>query len=953
MNRPRAALGAWLQRLLTPCILLILLAQNASADLLLEEGFNYPAGSALASNVPWSGTVSTQLLVVPGNLSLTNFRATLPAGNMLQITNGSGRTAYRTFTTNAVTGGAVYCSMLFSCQTLPSTSKLILALMQSGNTSPNQPDDPLDFYLVNETNSCTFRIGHTGNDPVTVRGTFATNVIHLIVLKYTFGSGGVVSIYVDPVPGAPEPSFPNAQTESDEGNDAANLQTILLEASSGSGVELIDTLRVATDWSSVDPAPVPLTLVGPSDQAVCYGDSVTFSVAATGTPPFSYLWQTNGIAVKGATNASLTLTNPTVYQEQLKYDVVVQDAYGAVTSRLAGLVFSTNAPFIITEPTSPLVLPGVTNALFQVAVGGDAPLSYQWLSNGTNIPGATNTQWLLNNPGAADATNGIAVVISNPCGSVTSAPPVSVLYPTIFNAVCDAGPGFFGGENIIFTNLSGLAFCAWSSPDLSVPVTQWNFEGPFSEMPLGATGYSRYGLNLNPVTSPVYYIVAPTNTGPYTPIEVVVEVSTPDFSTFTIINTNLTITTNGYLDQNIFQSVSDAGPGFFSGENLILTNVSGLLIYGWSSADLSVPVTNWNSEGAMSEIPLGTSGYSRYGINVNPGAPTNYYIFSSVNTGPYAPVEALTWLTTPDFVSFSVAGTSLPIGQDGVFLSGSSDGLNTFFSGTDGGAGIGGGEKVVLNAPSGLLIQAWSASDPSIPVPNWNSLGTMIELPQGNSGQSLYGITATPSTSPQYYIFATNNAGPYPATEPVAWLSSSNFSSFTFAGTNAGISGSGVFDLPALPEITQFPAGKTVIAGQPVSLAVAASGLNLGYQWSFNSSLLPGAVTPVLMLSNVAAPQGGFYLVTITNSSGAAVSAGAQLSVLPRPAMSLQTQPGGGFQVSGLSATGLTYVLEMATNIARPVWQMVGTNNTGTNGIISFQPTHATGAPQFFRLLFP
>jgi autotransporter-associated beta strand protein len=123
-----------------------------------------------------------------------------------------------------------------------------------------------------------------------------------------------------------------------------------------------------------------------------------------------------------------------------------------------------------------------------------------------------------------------------------------------------------------------------------------------------------------------------------------------------------------YLNVQQFFIAYDAGLGLFGGENVIFTNVSGTAFYAWSSADPTIPVTAWNLEGRMNELPLGTSGFSRYGINLNPGVSPTYYIFGTTNTGPYNPMEPLAWLTTDDFVIFSVTTTNAPISTNGIFL---------------------------------------------------------------------------------------------------------------------------------------------------------------------------------------------------------------------------------------------------------------------------------------------
>ncbi len=122
-----------------------------------------------------------------------------------------------------------------------------------------------------------------------------------------------------------------------------------------------------------------------------------------------------------------------------------------------------------------------------------------------------------------------------------------------------------------------------------------------------------------------------------------------------------------YLNVQQFFIAYDAGLGLFGGENVIFTNTSGTPIYAWSSADPTIPVTTWNLEGRMNELPLGTSGFSRYGINLNPGVSPTYYIFGTTNTGPYNPTEPLAWLTTDDFVIFNVTTTNAPITTNGIF----------------------------------------------------------------------------------------------------------------------------------------------------------------------------------------------------------------------------------------------------------------------------------------------
>src|SRR5205807_6520319 len=77
------------------------------------------------------------------------------------------------------------------------------------------------------------------------------------------------------------------------------------------------------------------------------------------------------------------------------------------------------APSITTQPASQMVTVGQT-ATFTVVASGTAPLSYQWMKNGTAISGGTSSSYTT--PATISADNGsqFAGVVSNTAGNVTS-----------------------------------------------------------------------------------------------------------------------------------------------------------------------------------------------------------------------------------------------------------------------------------------------------------------------------------------------------------------------------------------------------------------------------------------------------------------------------------------------------------------------------------------------------
>jgi hypothetical protein len=164
------------------------------------------------------------------------------------------------------------------------------------------------------------------------------------------------------------------------------------------------------------------------------GTNYTFSVTAGGTPSPSYQWRfnranlSNNTHVSGATTAHLTLSN-LVTTDSGSYDVVVANTVGATnysaTSQVATLsVLIPVGPGVPLPSTNYVVLSN--NAVFTISPTGSAPLSYQWLQDGTNlvnggrISGATSNILTI----AATVTNdesGYSVIITNPVsGPLTS-----------------------------------------------------------------------------------------------------------------------------------------------------------------------------------------------------------------------------------------------------------------------------------------------------------------------------------------------------------------------------------------------------------------------------------------------------------------------------------------------------------------------------------------------------
>ena len=101
----------------------------------------------------------------------------------------------------------------------------------------------------------------------------------------------------------------------------------------------LDNLTVSFSSSTNAPPPnsPPFIITQPQSQTNNVGDNVTFSVVAGGTAPLSYQWQSNSVAVTGATNSSFTLTSVTTNLTGSSFFVTVTNIAGSTNSQTVTL----------------------------------------------------------------------------------------------------------------------------------------------------------------------------------------------------------------------------------------------------------------------------------------------------------------------------------------------------------------------------------------------------------------------------------------------------------------------------------------------------------------------------------------------------------------------------------------------------------------------------------------
>lgn len=155
----------------------------------------------------------------------------------------------------------------------------------------------------------------------------------------------------------------------------------------------------------------------PTSQTVAPGDSVLFTVIAEGSGVISYQWQLGNFNIPGARASRFSFANVQEVDEGA-YRVVISDDTGlSITSDVANLIVST-APIISVQPKSQSISEGDT-VTFSVEAQGKGALTYQWLYNGNNIPGARSQAFSFAGTQIADSGQ-YQVVVSDSAGSTTS-----------------------------------------------------------------------------------------------------------------------------------------------------------------------------------------------------------------------------------------------------------------------------------------------------------------------------------------------------------------------------------------------------------------------------------------------------------------------------------------------------------------------------------------------------
>jgi glucose/arabinose dehydrogenase len=102
-------------------------------------------------------------------------------------------------------------------------------------------------------------------------------------------------------------------------------------------------------------ATAPTITTPPANVKVGVGGTATFNVGVTGTPPFAYQWQKDGVDIPGATEETYTIPSVAV-KNAGQFRVKITNVKGSVTSTAATLTVTVNQSPIVTIDSPPATL---------------------------------------------------------------------------------------------------------------------------------------------------------------------------------------------------------------------------------------------------------------------------------------------------------------------------------------------------------------------------------------------------------------------------------------------------------------------------------------------------------------------------------------------------------------------------------------------------------------------
>jgi len=620
----------------------------------------------------------------------------------------------------------------------------------------------------------------------------------------------------------------------------------------------------------------------------------------------------SGAAVTLSLNSAASSLAPGRYSATVWF-TNLNDGFAQSRQLVLNVAVTSSVPVIVNQPLSQTAPPGAS-VVFRVAALGNAPLSYQWqedttnLSDGGNISGSATAALTINDVSSA-AAGTYSVIVSNSLSATVSAGAVlTVASLTAPGVTCSTLYSFTG------TGDGG-------NPNELMQETNGNFYGTTQS---GGTNESGTVFQMTPagVVSTLYWFNQ-TGGGAYAPAGGLTQGADGNLYGTTQAGgandwgTVFRTTTNGDLST---VATFTGGDGGEPGVTMILGadgSFYGTTLSGGASRDgevfrvtpggsLSILASfNYANGFNPNQLLQGADG-GLYGTTFEGGGYGDGTVFKVTTNGTFTTLVSFTYTNGGFLPAAGLAqdpggnfyGTTYEGGTSGngtVFMmspSGAATMLYSFTGGNDGGH------------PSAHLIQSGDGNFyGTTAYGGAYDDGTLFRMVPGGAPVTLVSFDGYNGANPEARLVVGNDGNLYGTTQ------------------NGGATGNGVIfrvniNSPGV-QITGQPAGQSAFLGaNAVFTVVVAGNPPLFYQWWRNGTNLAdggntsGSLTRVLTLSNVSESDAAVYSVTVSNAAGSsAASDGAVLEVNVSPPQIItppasQTASSGGTALFNVAAVG-------------------------------------------------
>jgi len=646
------------------------------------------------------------------------------------------------------------------------------------------------------------------------------------------------------------------------------------------------------------------------------GLKATFAVELTaGTDPLTYTWEKSGTVIEGATGATYTTPDTTLADDGAIFTISATNAAGIATLTSTLTVTPAVAPALAwtsgADATGDLTVDESADAVFTATLtaGTADPITYTWARNGSIVAitatnDATATYTFSGVPYSYNSST-ISVSAANPAGSATISATLTVI------------PSSTTRANLFANQVSA------SDPATTVTVTgTLNLSLAAGGLVTVAPGKTISGADSNATLTGTLSI--PAGSGNivilgvnFTDGALAIDGATGvDISHCTFTDAPVAITGNSdniSLSWNLFAATAAGYPIITTDTTgapvtITITTTSAMRIdHSGASVGIILHHNLWDTS-LPNDMPAATNSrvfmFNNYIAATNNATATisgsGAQILSERNIyegthNPYI-TQSTGLLRAIDNDLIATTGTTAP-GDSKVFSLGYSQLMHSAGAGTPGTAEL----IALITATAGNTAGQDSLTPPMTDADadatisgTATGLGatatdTSINLPKTGGGFTLTAsatnFTPVPSTQ-QWYL---NNFPIAAATGPTYGVDDAVYATdagaYTLVQTtpHGEILTTGAFPVTigaiTAPVITVHPMAQVITLGDDAMFTVAATGVDLTYQWRRNGAAISGATSDTFSITDAQRTDAGTYTVVVSNTIGSAYSLPATLTI--------------------------------------------------------------------------